>query len=324
MEENTFATSAYIANSPETVYEYLCSLENLNEWTLYSRMLEKIDENTWLGTASGYQHNLYYHVKRIDNPFFKGIEWHCGIEYQKYFQVYPVFLFSPDYIEPGSDDSGVYFHWLSFVDPKRRTPMIMQGIETVHTSECRSLKATLEKKAGHTCAAKGRYKIDTNTMFVDAPLELGFEFLRDLRNMEDWAHLLQSNGAIGTEEGEFLDEYNQKVTVTLRTHELNNFYLIEQNYFYPEHNFMQRCPVVIIPCSYAFGDPQAQGFILHQITFWPVDHELKHGKLQMQDFGAESMNIKRLLEAKAGNPDSFARGMSYMPSNGKTPTVARV
>ncbi|WP_013322486.1 scytonemin biosynthesis cyclase/decarboxylase ScyC [Gloeothece verrucosa] len=323
MEQNTFATSAYIDNSPETVHDYLCSLENLNDWTLYSRMLEQVDDNTWLGTASGYQHNLYYHVKKIEHPTIKGIEWHCGIEYQKYFQVYPVFLFTPQYIDPNSDESGVYFHWLSFVDPKRRTPMIMEGIETVHTSECRSLKAILERKAGHTSAAVGRYKIDTNTMFVDAPIELGFEYLRDLRNMDDWAHLLRSTGKLNPEGGEFLDEYAQKVTVTLRTHALNKYYLIEQNYFYPEHNFIQRCAVVIIPCSYAFGDPSAQGFILHQITFWPVDHPLKHGKLQLQDFGAESMNIKRLLEAQAGNTQSFAQGMSYRPSN-KNTTAALV
>lgn len=314
MEENTFATSAYIANSPETVYEYLCSLENLDDWTLYSRMLEKIDENTWLGTASGYQNNLYYHVKKIEHPSFQGIEWHCGFEYQKYFQVYPVFLFPPKYIDPGSDETGVYFHWLSFIDPKRRTPMIMQGIETVHTSECRSLKAILERKAGQTFAAKGRYKIDTDTMFIDAPIELGFEYLRDLRNLDEWAHLLRPNGKIECEEGEFIDEYDQKVIVTLRTHALNKYYLIEQNYFYPEHNFIQRCPVVIIPCSYAFGDRSAQGFIQHRITFWPVAQPLRHGKLQIQDFGAESMNIKRLLEAQAGNTQSFARGMSYTPT----------
>jgi hypothetical protein len=324
MEENTFATSAYIASAPEKVFDYLCSLENLDDWTLYSRMVEKIDENTWLGTASGYQKNLYYHVKKIENPFFRGIEWHCGFEYKKYFQVYPVLLFEPNYIEPGSDEKGVYFHWLSFVDPKRRTPMIMQGIETVHTSECRSLKAILERNEGCSKAAIGRYKIDTDTIYIDAPIALGFEYLKDLRNMEDWAHLLRKNGEIAPEKGEFFDEYNQKVTVTLRTHELNNYYLIEQNYYYPDLQFTQRCPVIIIPCSYAFGDPSAQGFIQHRITFWMTDKPLRHGKLQIQDYGAESMNIKRLLEAKAGNTESFARGMSYTPAASASVPVASV
>jgi len=37
-----------------------------------------------------------------------------------------------------------------------------------------------------------------------------------------------------------------------------------------------------------------------------------HGKLQIEDYGAESMSLKRLLESKAGNLDAFARGMSYI------------
>ena len=113
METNTFATSAYISNTPQTVFEYLCSLKNLDEWTLFSRMIEQIDENTWRGTASGYHKDLYYHVKKIDTEGFRGIEWHCGFEYQKYVQVYPVLLFPPEYIEPNTDEQGVYFHWLS-------------------------------------------------------------------------------------------------------------------------------------------------------------------------------------------------------------------
>lgn len=315
MEDNTFATSAYIQTKTETAFDYLCELKNLDDWTLFSRMIEQIDQDTWLGTASGYHRNLYYHVKRFDNPLFRGIEWHCGFEYQQYFQVYPVFLFPPDYIEPGSDESGVYFHWLSFVDPQRRTPMIMQGIETVHTSECRSLKAILERRAGLGEAARGCYEIKTFSIFVDAPLELGFDYLKELQNLDEWAHLLRPQGEFTPESGKFLDEYDQTVEVNLRSHQLSKFYLIEQDFYYPEQDFSQRCPVVIIPCSYAFGDPTARGFIMHRITFWPVDHQLRHGKLQMQDFGAESMNIKRMLEAQAGNLDTFSQGMSYRPQN---------
>jgi len=51
--KNTFATSAYIATSPENAFNYLCSLENLDEWTLFSRMIEQIIENIY-GTASGH------------------------------------------------------------------------------------------------------------------------------------------------------------------------------------------------------------------------------------------------------------------------------
>ncbi len=312
MERNTFATSAFIATAPETAFNYLCSLKNLDDWTLFSRMIEQIDENTWLGTASGYQRNLYYHVRKIENPLFYGIEWHCGFEYQKYFQVYPVFLFPPDYIQPGSDEKGVYFHWLSFVDPARRTPMIMEGIHTVHTSECRSLKAILERQAGSNQAAQGRYKVDTDTIYIDAPIEVAIAYLQDLRNLDEWAHLLRPSGEISPQSGEFLDEYNQKVKVTFRTHDLSNYYLIEQDYFYPDYNFIQRCPVILIPCSYAFGNSSAPGCIQHRISFWPIYKQLRHGKLQLEDFGAESMNIKRMLEAKAGNLETFARGMSYV------------
>lgn len=312
MERNTFATSAFIATSPETAFNYLCSLKNLDDWTLFSRMIEQVDENTWLGTASGYQQNLYYHVRKIENPLFYGIEWHCGFEYQNYFQVYPVLLFPPTYIEPGTDEQGVYFHWLSFIDPVRRTPMIMEGIHTVHTSECRSLKAILERKAGCTEAAPGRYKIETDTIYIDAPIEVAIAYLRDLRNLEEWAHLLRPNREITPESGEFLDEYDQRVKVTFQTHDLNNYYLIEQNFFYPDYNYIQRCPVILIPCSYAFGNPSARGCIQHRITFWEQGKPPRHGKLQIEDFGAESMNIKRFLEAKAGNFETFARGKSYL------------
>lgn len=313
VEKNTFATSAYIATSPETAYEYLCSLKNLDEWTLYSRMQEQLDEDTWLGTASGYQRKLYYHVKRLDHPQFYGIEWHCGLEYQKYYQVYPVLLFSPEYIEPGTDEKGVYLHWISFVDPKRRSPLIMEGIHTVHTSECRSLKGNLERKGGHSTAAKGRYYIDTDTIYVNAPIEMGVEFISDLRNMDDWAHLLHADGEIAPHSGEFRDEYDQKVKVTLRLQSVSKWYLLEQEYFYPDYGFYQRCPVLLIPASYAFGDAEAPGFIQHRITFWKVGEQLPHGKLQIEDFGSESLNIKRLLEAKAGNLDTLAQGLSYMP-----------
>jgi hypothetical protein len=315
MEKNTFATSAYIATSPQNAFEYLCSLKNLDDWTLFSRMLEQVDEDTWLGTASGYQNNLYYHIKRIENPLFYGIEWHCGVEYQKYFQVYPVLLFPADYVEPGTDDKGVYFHWLSFVDPKRRSPMIMEGIHTVHTSECRSLKAILERKVGMTEAAQGKYAIATDTMYINAPIEIGVEYLSDLRNMDEWAHLLRPDGDISPQSGEFLDEYNQKVKVSLRLHELSKYYLLEQDFFYPEYGLMQRCPTILIPCSYAFADASASGLIQHRMTFWNVSESSRHGKLQLEDYGAESMNIKRMLEAKAGNLDTFAKGMSYIPNH---------
>ena len=63
----------------------------------------------------------------------------------------------------------------------------------------------------------------------------------------------------------------------------------------------------------AFGEPEAKGFVQHRIAFFPKDAPPRHGKLQLQDYGAEAMSLKRVLERKAGNLDSFARGMSYQP-----------
>jgi hypothetical protein len=323
MEKNTFATSAYIAAPPETTHKYLCSLENLDEWTLGSRMVERVDDDTWIGTASGYQRTLYYHVRRLDHPRFQGIEWQCGYAYKEYFKAYPVLLFPPDYVDPDSDERGVYLHWVSVIDPVKRTSMIMEGIRVVHDSECRALKAALERRAGRTEAAQGRYRLAADTIYIDAPIDLAAEYVGDARTMEKWSHLLRSAGEVRSDGGTFRDEYDQVVEVTFRTHELADYRLVEQDFYYPQHDFLQRCPVLLIPCSHAFGDPTARGVLHHRITFWNIATPPRHGKLQIEDFGAESLNVKRQLEAKAGNLDTFARGMSYMPcSDARRPEIA--
>ena len=43
MERNTYATSSYIAASPEAAFEYLRDLRNLGEWTFYCCMVEQVD-----------------------------------------------------------------------------------------------------------------------------------------------------------------------------------------------------------------------------------------------------------------------------------------
>jgi hypothetical protein len=314
MEANTFATSAFFAVPLQTAFEYLCRLQNLDEWTLGSRMKQQVDPDTWIGTASGYQRTLYYHVRPLENARFCGIEWQCGYEYKKYFKSYPVLLFAPDYIEPGSTETGVYFHWVSVIDPVQRTPMIMQGIQTVHNSEARALKAALERRAGLTEAAKGVHRIESDTIYVNSPIEMAAEFLGDLRTMERWSHLLKPAGAMEPEHGTFLDEYGQTVEVSLRSSRLQEYYLVEQDYFHRQHNSMQRSPTFLIPLSYAFGDASVPGFLLHRITFWKNGVPQRHGKLTIDDFGAENMNIKRLLEAQAGNLATFALGKSYVPA----------
>jgi len=310
MESNTFATSTYINTQESAAFEYLRDLRNLDEWTLYSRMIEQMDENTWRGTASGYQHDLYYHVRPIETGMFRGVEWHCGYEYKKYFQCYPTFLFPASYL--GSDEPGVYFHWLSFCGPDRRTPMIMQGIHLVHTAEIRSLKGALERKAGLDRASHGRFEIKTNSIFVDAPLELAADYLGNLKNMGEWGFSIHPSGPVDPNRGSFTDEYGQEVEVTIRNHDMGNYAIIEFEHRYVSSDWTQRSCMVLVPCSYAFGNPEARGCVQHRITFFEKNAMPKHGKLQIEDYGAESMSLKRVLENKAGNLTSFARGMSYI------------
>src|SRR5437868_8067958 len=126
MEKNTFATSAFIQTSTARAFEYLRRLENLNEWTLGSRMVERIDADTWMGTASGYQSMLCYHVRTLEHPRLQAIEWQCGYRYDEYFKQYPVLLLPSDYLDPEAQEHGTYLHWVSVIDPVRRTPMIME------------------------------------------------------------------------------------------------------------------------------------------------------------------------------------------------------
>lgn len=313
MEKNTFSISTYIDAPVSAVFDYLSDLRNLNEWTLFSRMKEQVDEDTWLGTASGYQRDLYYHIRRRDSGLFKGVEWHCGFEHGKYFQVYPTFLFPPSYIEPASAETGVYFHWVSFVDPARRTPMIEQCLGVAHTAECRSLKSALERRCGRKEWAPGQYSVRTATIYVDAPLEMGAAYLADVRLLPEWARLLRLQGAEGPEKGEFHDEYDQRVTISTRSHAAPSYVVIEQDSLYAEGGWLRRAPAILMPCAYALGNPAARGFMLQRLTFWKSGAPPRRGHVQMDDYRAELINIKRILEGRAGNLDSFARGPSYLP-----------
>lgn len=313
MESNTFSTSAFIATDERSAYEYLAELRNLDEWTLGSRMQEQVDADTWIGTASGYQRTLYYHVRRLENARFLGIEWQCGYAYQQYFKSYPAFVFPLSYIEPGAADRGVYLHWVSVIDPVQRTQMIMDGISTVHNSEIRALKAALERREGLTRAATGRFRVETDTIYVDAPIEAAAAYLGDVRNLPAWSHLLKPEGEIAAEAGRFRDEYLQRVEISARATPAGDDWIVEQDFAYPDHGMVQRAPLLLIPCAHAFGDPAARGFILHRITFWPTDRATAQGKLSIDDYGAEHMNIKRILEFNAGNLETFGKGRSYIP-----------
>jgi hypothetical protein len=313
MEKNTFATSAYIAAPYKEIIDYLGDLRNLNEWTLFSRMQSQVDESTWIGTASGYQRLLYYHAKEVEYDKFQGIEWHCGFDHGVYHQVFPVLVFPTEYVHQDEEEPGAYLHWVSFIDPARRTPMIEQGISVAHTAECRALKAILERRAGQRYAARGCYAVQSETIYVDAPTHMGVDYVADVRNMEEYSFLLRPYRDIDAAEGQFVDEYGRRVTIHSRKHSADEVSVVEHNAVYPDDGgFAQRLLTLVIPCSYAFGQPAARGFIKHRVTFRPADERQTPGRGNIDDLRAESINMKRMLEAKAGNLETFARGFSYL------------
>ena len=313
MESNTFATTVYAHISAERAFAYLRHLPHLDEWTLGSRMLTRIDDDTFMGTASGYQTMLCYHVRPLAHPTFLAIEWQCGYRYREYFKQYPVFVFPSRYVDPRSVEDGSYIHWISVIDPARRTPMIMQGIGAVHLYEGRGLKAALERREGLSAPAEGRWRIETDTIYVDASIELAMAELTDPARLPLWAPLFRpdSNG----DGRDFLDEYGRRVRVTFSAHRLDDYVLVEQDYAYPDQGVVHRHPIVLIPSSRAFS-PAASGFLLHRIGFRDSQAHPSCGRLAPQELAAENMALKRRLEAEAGNFAAFARGMSYVDEAG--------
>lgn len=311
MEKNTFATSAYIAAPYQRIVAYLADPRKRDEWTLFNRMQRQIDESTWVATPSGYQRSLYCHVKRTDHGSFQGIELYAGFEQGVYHHVYPMLVFPARYVDPAEREPGAYLHWVSFVDPARRTPMIAEGIAAAHTVECRALKAVLERGAGRRCAARGRYVVRSETIYVDAPVRAGAEYLADIRSMTEYAFLLRPDGDVLPDEGSFQDEYGRRVMMRSRLRAMGEASLVEHEATYTDNGFVQRSVTLLAPCSYAFGQREARGFIKHRVTFWPADESLPRGRTDIDELRAETVIVKRLLEASAGNLESFARGFSY-------------
>ena len=305
MEHNTYATSTYIAAPIADVAAYLKIGTSLNEYTLFSRMREQVDDTTWLGTASGYQAGLYYHVRHRILDHIQIVEWHCGKDYGHYYHVYPMLLFTPTYF--GSRDAGTYYHWISFVDPARATPMITQGLPTVHRAESHSLKAQLERRAGHRRAVRGELALRSHTVYVDAPVGPARAYLADPANAAEWGYLLRRDDA------RLFDEYDHPVEIRIAVRDLGDYQMIEHDTHYLETGAVVRTPLVIVPAAFAFAQPAATGFILHRITAWPVAGERAVGKASPDDYDTEAINAKRILEARAGNLDAYARGTSYQP-----------
>src|SRR5919106_495997 len=231
MENNTFTTTIYAQTPARRAFAYLRRLQNLDEWTLGSRMITRIDDDTFMGTASGYQTMLCYHVRTLEHPRFAAIEWQCGYRYREYFKQYPVFVFPSQYADPRADEDGSYIHWVSVIDPARRTEMIMQGIAAVHHYEGRGLKAALERREGIAQPAKPRSSVLADTMWVDAPIEMARELLADRDGLASWAPLFR---AVDAAAGSFVDEYARRVHVEFTACELGGYVLVEQEYVYPD------------------------------------------------------------------------------------------
>jgi hypothetical protein len=304
VEKNTYATSIYVKAPIADVVAYLKDGMSLNEFTLFSRMHKRIDENTWLGTASGYQAGLYYHVRHREIGQIQIIEWHCGREHGKYFHVYPMLLFAPDYFS--AEENGTYWHWISFVDPNRRTQMIAEGLPTVHRAETHSFKAQLERRAGIRRPAASALTLESHTIYVDASISIGAPYLASIANATEWGYLMRSDG------DRLYDEYDHPIKISLQAHDLGEYQVIEHDTHYLETGYVVRAPLVLIPASYAFAQPEASGFIMHRISAWPVAGERKHGKWSPDDYSAEAINAKRIIEAKAGNLEAYERGCSYL------------
>jgi hypothetical protein len=303
MEQNTYATSLYIAAPPSEVSAYLRDGRSLNEYTLFSRMREQIDDTTWLGTASGYQAGLYYHVRHRDLDAIQVVEWHCGREPGAYFHVYPMVMFAPSYF--GSSEAGTYYHWISFVDPARATPMISEGLPTVHRAEAHSLKAQLERRAGHRRGVAGAIALRSHSIYIDAPIELALSYLGDVANAPDWGFLLRRDGA------RLLDEYDHPIEIRVAVRALGDYHLIEHDTHDLATGAVIRAPLLVFPAAFAFGQPEASGFVLHRVTAWPVGRERDVGKASPDDYDTEAINAKRIIEARAGNLEAYARGCSY-------------
>lgn len=300
MERNTFAASAYIAAPYQRIVNYLADLKNLDEWTPASRMERQVGVSTWTGTASGSGRPLYYHVKRTSHGSFHVVEWQCGLERGAYHQVQPVLVFPARYADLAEREPGGYLHWVSFVDPYRRTPMIASGMLTAHGPDCRALKTVLERGAGRLWPARGRHVMQSETIHVDAPVDVSAEYLGDIRSMTEYAFLLHPDGAIHPDQGSFTDDRGRRLMMRSRVHAMGETVLVEHEAAYPDDGFVQRSVTLLVPCWYAFGLPQARGFIKHRVAFWPADESRPRGRSYI-DLRAESVRVKRLLEARAAN-----------------------
>jgi hypothetical protein len=109
------------------------------------------------------------------------------------------------------------------------------------------------------------------------------------------------------------DEYDREIEIKLTAHDLGEYRVIEHDVAYVGTDTVVRTPMVLVPAAYAFAEPKARGFVLHRISAWPTSGERTLGKQSPDDYDTELINAKRILEGRAGNLETYARGCSYLP-----------
>jgi hypothetical protein len=183
--------------------------------------------------------------------------------------------------------------------------MIAQGLPTVHRAESHSLKAQLERRLGHRRGVPGKQELRSHTIYIDAPLGPAMAYLGDGANAAEWGYLLRREGA------RLFDEYDHPIEIRLAVRDLGEYQLIEHDTHYLETGAIVRAPLVLVPANFAFAQPEATGFVMHRVTAWPVGAAREVGKASTDDYDSEAINAKRIIEARAGNLEAYARGCSY-------------
>mgnify|MGYP003694465109 CR=1 FL=1 len=196
MEANTFATTVYARTSAANAFRLPApACQNLDEWTLGSRC-ERASTTTptWARRRATRRCSATTSTRsRIPSSWRSSGE--SRLPLARVLQAVPGVRVSVGvHRRRAASEDGSYIHWVSVIDPARRTPMIMQGIEAVHRYEGRGLKAALERRAGLARSRRaGRWRIETDTMYVDASIELAAAELGDPARLPLWAPLFRAD-----------------------------------------------------------------------------------------------------------------------------------
>ena len=85
-------------------------------------------------------------------------------------------------------------------------------------------------RAGLRAPAEGRWQIETDTIYVDAPLELGGGGARRRRAPAARGRRCSGADPQARDGRDFLDEYDRRVRATFTVHRLDDYVLVEQDY----------------------------------------------------------------------------------------------